>query len=51
VLGLVFYRLAFSGDLNAIGASSALATVTFVFVFAMTMLLRRALARIEARVT
>jgi raffinose/stachyose/melibiose transport system permease protein len=49
-LGLVFYRLAFSGDLNAIGASSALATLTFAFVFAVTLLLRSLIARIEARV-
>jgi raffinose/stachyose/melibiose transport system permease protein len=51
VLGLVFYRVAFGGDLNAIGASSALATGTFVFTFAATILLRHMLARLEERVT
>lgn len=51
VLGLVFYRLAFSGDLNAIGTSSALATSTFVFVFVMAVFLRRLMARVEERVS
>lgn len=51
VLGLVFYRLAFSGDLNAIGISSALATSTFVFVIVVALFLRRMLARIEEATT
>jgi raffinose/stachyose/melibiose transport system permease protein len=51
VLGLVFYRTAFSGDLNAIGASSALAACSFAFVFAVAMGMRAVMTRIEARVT
>ncbi len=51
VLGLVFYRLAFSGDMNAIGVSSALATTTFAFVMVVALFLRRMLARIEEAVT
>ncbi len=51
VLGLVFYRVAFGGDLNAIGSSSALATCMFLFVFVMALFLRYGLGRLEARVS
>ena len=51
VLGLVFYRVAFGGDLNAIGSSSALATCMFLFVFTMALFMRYGLGRLEARVT
>jgi raffinose/stachyose/melibiose transport system permease protein len=49
VLGLVFYRLAFSSDLNAIGVSSALAVVMFLFIFVVAILLRSLINRIEER--
>jgi raffinose/stachyose/melibiose transport system permease protein len=51
VLGLVFYRLAFGADLNSIGASSALATCMFLFVFVMALFMRYGLGRLEERVT
>jgi raffinose/stachyose/melibiose transport system permease protein len=51
VLGLVFYRIAYGGDLNSIGSSSALATCMFLFVFTVAILLRRMLDRIEAKVS
>jgi raffinose/stachyose/melibiose transport system permease protein len=51
VLGLVFYRVAFGGDLNAIGSSSALATCMFLFVFVMALFLRYGLTRLEERVS
>ena len=51
VLGLVFYRVAFGGDLNAIGSSSALATCMFLFVFTMALFMRYGLGRLEARVS
>jgi len=51
VLGLVFYRVAFGDDLNAIGSSSALATLMFLFVFTMALFMRYGLGRLEARVS
>ncbi|WP_431899085.1 carbohydrate ABC transporter permease [Nonomuraea sp. bgisy101] len=46
VLGLLFYRAAFaSGDVNALGTSSALAVFMFTFVFGSTLLLERVLRR------
>jgi raffinose/stachyose/melibiose transport system permease protein len=48
VLGLVFYRLAFGSGLNAIGLSSALAVLVFIFVFGCAVLLRKLLLRAEA---
>jgi raffinose/stachyose/melibiose transport system permease protein len=51
VLGLVFYRVAFGGDLNAIGSSSALATCMFLFVFVMALFMRYGLGRLEERVS
>ena len=51
VLGLVFYRLAFGSGLNAIGLSSALAALTFLFVFGSAVLLRRFLLRAEERIS
>ncbi len=51
VLGLVFYRLAFGDGLNAIGASSALATSMFLFVFVMALFMRYGLHRLEERVS
>ncbi|MFK4089452.1 carbohydrate ABC transporter permease [Kribbella sp. NPDC020789] len=44
VLGLLFYRTAFaSGDVNAIGTSSALAVFMFTFIFGSTLVLQRVL--------
>ncbi len=51
VLGLVFYRLAFGDSLNAIGASSALATSMFLFVFVMALFMRYGLNRLEESVS
>lgn len=53
VLSLLFYRTAFeSGSSNAIGTSSAIATLLFLFIFgvavAVTVLLRRAERRLFA---
>ncbi|MGW0196672.1 carbohydrate ABC transporter permease [Nonomuraea sp. NPDC003201] len=46
VLGLLFYRTAFaSGDVNAVGTSSALAVFMFTFIFGSTLLLERVLRR------
>ncbi|MER6951330.1 sugar ABC transporter permease [Nonomuraea sp. NPDC000554] len=46
VLGLLFYRAAFaSGDVNALGTSSALAVFMFTFIFGSTLLLERVLRR------
>ncbi|WP_246001914.1 carbohydrate ABC transporter permease [Allorhizocola rhizosphaerae] len=47
VLGLLFYRLAFQGGVNAIGLSSALAMLMFVFVFGISLLVDRMLRRRE----
>jgi raffinose/stachyose/melibiose transport system permease protein len=52
VLGLLFYRTAFqSGSPNAIGRSSALAVLMFVFIFGTSLLATRFLRRREARLT
>lgn len=49
VLGLLFYRTAFeSGNLNAIGMSSALAVVLFVFIFGTSLVANWLLRRREA---
>lgn len=46
VLGLLFYRAAFaSGDVNAVGTSSALAVFMFTFIFGSTLVLDRVLRR------
>ena len=41
VLGLVFYRTAFEGGLNAIGHSSALAVLMFIFIFGVAVAANR----------
>jgi len=51
VLGLLFYRTAFEGGLNAIGRSSALAVLMFVFIFGTALLANRYLRRKEAELT
>ncbi|MEV6632512.1 sugar ABC transporter permease [Actinoplanes sp. NPDC051470] len=47
VLGLLFYRIAFQGGVNAIGLSSALAMVMFVVVFGVALVVDRSLRRRE----
>ena len=51
VLGLVFYRTAFEGGLNAIGQSSALAVLMFVFIFGVAVVANGYLRRKEAELT
>jgi raffinose/stachyose/melibiose transport system permease protein len=50
-LGLVFYRTAFEGGLNAIGHSSALAVLMFIFIFGVAVAANRFLRRKEAELT
>jgi raffinose/stachyose/melibiose transport system permease protein len=48
VLSLLFYRTAFeSGSNNALGTSSAIATLLFIFIFGISMLITWALRRAE----
>jgi raffinose/stachyose/melibiose transport system permease protein len=47
VLGLLYYRTAFEGGVNAIGESSALAILIFVIVFGIALVLERFLRRRE----
>ena len=52
VLSLLFYRTSFqSGGMNAIGMSSALATVMFLFIFGGAMVATRVLRRREANLS
>jgi len=51
VLALLFYRLAFGSGLNATGLSSALAVVTFIFVFGCALIIRHYLTKIEERLS
>ena len=51
MLGLVFYRTAFEGGVNAIGLSSALAVLMFVFIFSIALAANRFLRRREAELT
>jgi raffinose/stachyose/melibiose transport system permease protein len=46
-LTLMFYRTAFGTSVNAIGISSAIAVIIFVFVFSVAMLLNRVLRKRE----
>jgi raffinose/stachyose/melibiose transport system permease protein len=49
VLGLIFYRVAFQeGGVNAIGQSSALAALLFIFIFGIAVLANRSIRRREA---
>jgi raffinose/stachyose/melibiose transport system permease protein len=47
VLGLLFYRTAFQGGVDAIGRSSALAVLMFVFIFGTSVLVNRYMRRRE----
>ena len=50
VLSLLFYRTAFeSGSSNAIGTSSAIATLLFLFIFGVSVLITSLLRRAERR--
>jgi raffinose/stachyose/melibiose transport system permease protein len=52
VLGLIFYRVAFQeGGVNAIGQSSALAVLLFLFIFGIAVLANRIVRRREATLT
>ena len=51
VLGLVFYRTAFQGGVNAIGLSSALAVLMFVLIFGVAVVANSYLRRKEAELT
>ncbi|WP_433364282.1 carbohydrate ABC transporter permease [Actinoplanes sp. CA-142083] len=52
VLGLIFYRVAFQeGGSNAIGQSSALAVLLFVFTFGIAVVANRVVRRREATLT
>ena len=46
-LTLMFYRTAFGPSVNAIGVSSAIAVIIFLFVFTVAMLLNRVLRKRE----
>lgn len=51
VLGLLFYRTAFQGGINAIGVASALAVLMFFGIFGVSLLATRYLRRAEARLS
>ena len=52
VLGLIFYRTAFQGaDVNAIGSSSALAVLLFLFTFGVAVIANRIIRRREVSLT
>jgi raffinose/stachyose/melibiose transport system permease protein len=52
VLGLIFYRVAFQeGGANAIGQSSALAALLFLFIFGIAVLANWAIRRREGSLT
>lgn len=52
VLGLIFYRVAFQeGGADAIGQSSALAVLLFLFIFGIAVLANRIVRRREAELT
>lgn len=52
VLGLIFYRVAFQeGGTDAIGQSSALAVLLFLFIFGIAVLANRIVRRREAELT
>lgn len=48
VLGLLFYRTAFQGGVDAFGVASALAVVMFAIIFGVSMIARWWFGRIEA---
>lgn len=50
VLGLVFYRTAFRGGVDAFGVASALAVVMFVFIMGVSLTFQRVFRRLEDRI-
>lgn len=50
-LALIFYRTAFGTGVNAIGLSSAIAVLLFIFIFGVAMILNRFLQRREKELT
>lgn len=51
VLGLLFYRTAFRGGVDAFGVASALAVVMFVGVLGISLLFQRGFRRLEERLS
>ncbi len=51
VLGLVFYRTAFRGGVDAFGLASALAVLMFIFIFGVSMLMLRYFRHMEEKLT
>ncbi len=51
VLGLVFYRTAFRGGVDAFGLASALAVLMFIFIFGVSMLMLRYFRHMEENLT
>jgi raffinose/stachyose/melibiose transport system permease protein len=51
VLGLLFYRTAFRGGVDAFGVASALAVVMFVFILGISLLFQRGFRRLEERLS
>ncbi len=51
VLGLVFYRTAFRGGVDAFGVASALAVLMFVFIFGVSMIMLRYFRHMEEELT
>lgn len=47
VLGLLFYRTAFRGGVDAFGVASALAVIMFVIILGISLLFRRGFRRLE----
>jgi raffinose/stachyose/melibiose transport system permease protein len=47
VLGLLFYRTAFDGGVNAFGTASALAVIMFIAIFGVSMTARWWFGRLE----
>jgi raffinose/stachyose/melibiose transport system permease protein len=51
VLGLLFYRTAFRGGVDAFGVASALAVVMFVFILGLSLVFQRVFRRLEERLS
>ncbi len=51
VLGLVFYRTAFRGGVDAFGLASALAVLMFIFIFGVSMIMLRYFRHLEENLT
>ncbi|WP_211262497.1 carbohydrate ABC transporter permease [Nitriliruptor alkaliphilus] len=51
VLGLLFYRTAFRGGVDAFGVASALAVLMFAFIFGLSLVFQRVFRRLEERLS